>query len=112
MQYVLISPEYLLLNRNYYNSKQGAGIALTNERKKRQHALRAAQEAKYPSPHEIERCEKALKDAVDGRYITVEDFDKNEPMVERTNLMTGKKFQEKLNTPYYCSPSSETYWSM
>jgi hypothetical protein len=33
-------------------------------------------------------------------------------MVERTNMMTGKKFLEAENTPYYCSPSSESYWSM
>ncbi len=32
--------------------------------------------------------------------------------VERTNLMTGEKFKEAVDTPYYCSPSSETYWSM
>ncbi len=35
-----------------------------------------------------------------------------ERMVERTNMMSGKKFMESINTPYYCSPSSETYWSM
>jgi hypothetical protein len=33
-------------------------------------------------------------------------------MVERTNLMSGKKFQEDVNTPYFCSPASESYWSM
>jgi hypothetical protein len=33
-------------------------------------------------------------------------------MVERTNLMSGKTYQEDVNTPYFCSPSSETYWSM
>lgn len=33
-------------------------------------------------------------------------------MVEKTNLMTGKKFIEDVNTPYFCSPSSESYWSM
>jgi len=33
-------------------------------------------------------------------------------MVERTNLLSGKKFMERSDTPYYCSPSSETYWSM
>ena len=32
-------------------------------------------------------------------------------MVERTNLMSGKKFMEPSNTPDYCSPSSESYWS-
>jgi hypothetical protein len=35
-----------------------------------------------------------------------------EQTVERVNLMTGKTFRESVNTPYYCSPSSETYWSM
>lgn len=35
-----------------------------------------------------------------------------EKQVERTNLLTGEKFMESVNTPYYCSPSSETYWSM
>lgn len=35
-----------------------------------------------------------------------------EKMVERVNLMSGNKFMESVNTPYYCSPSSETYWSM
>ena len=35
-----------------------------------------------------------------------------EKSVEKTNMMSGKKFMEKANTPYYCSPSSETYWSM
>ena len=33
-------------------------------------------------------------------------------MVERTNMMGGGKFQERYDTPYYCSPSSESYWSM
>lgn len=36
---------------------------------------------------------------------------KLERQVERTNLMSGEKFMESVNTPYYCSPSSETYWS-
>jgi len=32
--------------------------------------------------------------------------------VERTNIMTGQKFMEDIDTPYFCSPSSESYWSM
>jgi hypothetical protein len=31
--------------------------------------------------------------------------------VTRRNIMSGKEFQERADTPYYCSPSSETYWS-
>jgi len=33
-------------------------------------------------------------------------------MVERTNLMTGKKYMESQDTPIFCSPASESYWSM
>lgn len=35
-----------------------------------------------------------------------------ETWVERKNMMSGKVFKEKYDTPYYCSPSSESYWSM
>jgi hypothetical protein len=35
-----------------------------------------------------------------------------ETFVTKTNLMGGKEFQERYDTPYYCSPSSESYWSM
>ncbi len=32
--------------------------------------------------------------------------------VTKKNMMTGSEFVERYDTPYYCSPSSETYWSM
>ena len=35
-----------------------------------------------------------------------------ETYVTKTNLIGGKEFQERYDTPYYCSPSSESYWSM
>jgi len=35
-----------------------------------------------------------------------------ETFVTRKNLVTGKEFQERYDTPYFCSPSSETYHSM
>jgi hypothetical protein len=31
--------------------------------------------------------------------------------VVRVNLMTGKEYEEDVNTPLCCSPASETYWS-
>ena len=34
-----------------------------------------------------------------------------ETMVTKTNIMTGVEFKERYDTPYYCSASSETYWS-
>ena len=36
----------------------------------------------------------------------------HETYVTRVNLMNGKPFKERYDTPYFCSPSSETYWSM
>ena len=35
-----------------------------------------------------------------------------ETYVTRKNLIGGKEFQERYDTPHYCSPSSESYWSM
>jgi hypothetical protein len=35
-----------------------------------------------------------------------------ETFVTRKNIIGGKEFQERYDTPYYCSPSSESYWSM
>ena len=34
-----------------------------------------------------------------------------ETYVTKKNSMTGEEFQERYDYPYYCSPSSETYWS-
>jgi len=39
-------------------------------------------------------------------------FEIYETYVTRTNLMGGAEYQERYDTPRYCSPSSEAYWSM
>ena len=39
-------------------------------------------------------------------------YEIHETYVTRKNLMGGAEFQERYDTPYYCSPSSESYWSM
>jgi hypothetical protein len=36
----------------------------------------------------------------------------HETYVTRTNLMGGAEYTERYDTPRYCSPSSEAYWSM
>jgi hypothetical protein len=33
-------------------------------------------------------------------------------MVTRKNLLSGKEFQERRDTPTYMSPAFESYWSM
>lgn len=40
------------------------------------------------------------------------EFNIVETFVTKKNMMTGKTFQERYDTPYYCSASSESYWSM
>ena len=44
--------------------------------------------------------------------VDVDLYSLIEQQVEKTNLMTGKKYRESVNTPLHMSPSSETYWSM
>ena len=35
----------------------------------------------------------------------------HETYVTRKNVMTGKESVERYDTPYHCSPASESYWS-
>lgn len=39
-------------------------------------------------------------------------FEVHQTFVTRTNMMGGGQFEERYDTPSYCSPSSESYWSM
>jgi hypothetical protein len=39
-----------------------------------------------------------------------ERFEIHDTYVEKTNIMSRTNFWERYDTPYYCSPSSETYW--
>jgi len=39
-------------------------------------------------------------------------YEIHETYVTKQNLMGGKEFTERYDTPYYCSPASESYWSM
>ena len=36
----------------------------------------------------------------------------HETYVTKHNLMGGGEFKERYDTPHYCSPASESYWSM
>lgn len=39
-------------------------------------------------------------------------FEIHETYVKKHNLMSGGEFQERYDTPHFCSPASESYWSM
>jgi len=53
-----------------------------------------------------------LENTVKTTLRPKERYEIHETYVTRKSLMGGKEFQERYDTPYYCSPSSETYWSM
>ena len=36
----------------------------------------------------------------------------HETYVTKQNLMGGGEFTERYDTPHFCSPASESYWSM
>jgi len=48
-------------------------------------------------------------DALRAKGFRIEIF---ETYVTRKNYMTGVEFQERYDTPYFCSASSESYFSM
>lgn len=39
------------------------------------------------------------------------EFDLIEKWETKKNLMGGGEFKQRVNTPSYCDPSSEAYWS-
>ena len=88
----------------------------------------------YKADKRIKKDERYGKNRVGMRFIEVKDFapvtkdyidscaaayEANgyfvkvfETYVTKTNLIGGKEFTERYDTPHYCSPSSESYWSM
>lgn len=71
------------------------------------------------------RCKEGMKLAYKQDYtdVTLEQMERMYPVrpryvrfiretyVKRTNIMNGASFVERYDTPYSCSPSSESYWS-
>jgi hypothetical protein len=74
--------------QNYHNTEKGAKAALTRLLKK--------------NPELVGKL------AIADGMIFHQNIEKQ---VYRTNLMSGKTYVEPYNTPSYCSPSSESYWS-
>ena len=53
-----------------------------------------------------------LEKSVRDHLAANERYEIHETYITRKNMMNGAEFQERYDTAYYCSPSSETYWSM
>ena len=63
--------------------------------------------------HDVESFA-TLEHVTQRRYPTSQGyrFEIHETYVKKHNLMGGGEFTERYDTPYYCSPASESYWSM
>lgn len=63
--------------------------------------------------HSQGACTRAMnKHDLHKTHSPVHAIDYKPVMVERTNLMSGLSYMEDINTPGYCSPASESYWSL
>lgn len=50
---------------------------------------------------------------VEMKIVDLETYrNEIEAQEEVTNMMTGKKFKQSVNTPGFMSPACESYWSM
>lgn len=87
MSYVIFNPSNGRITNQYYASERGAKIALTRLKKK---------DSNFD-------CYQV------GDYLLAK---MTSTKVTKVNLMTGEEYQEDINTPLCCSPSSETYWSL
>jgi hypothetical protein len=68
--------------------------------------------------YEYDRKDRAAMDReIEALYPTYKKrdgyiFNVVETYVTRKNMMSGQEYQERYDTPWFASPSSETYWSM
>jgi len=66
----------------------------------------------YSKEEYAESTEAYINAVADGKRRLGFIVEVHETWVTRKNLMGGREFREKYDTPYFCSPSSESYWSM
>ena len=74
---------------------------------RRKDGLRLSDKIDY-TPSSIESMESAIKNMEDDGFI-INYFP---TYTTQKNLITGELYQERYDTPSFCSPSSESFWSM
>jgi len=74
---------------------------------RRKDGLRLLDKIDY-TPSSIESMESAIKNMEDDGFI-INYFP---TYTTQKNLLTGELYQERYDTPSFCSPSSESFWSM
>jgi hypothetical protein len=74
---------------------------------RRKDGLRLLDKIDY-TPSSIESMESAIRNMEDDGFI-INYFP---TYTTQKNLITGELYQERYDTPSFCSPSSESFWSM
>ena len=90
----------------FYIVAKGTGLIVTDG----PHRTRAYKTFGAARATRTRLCRKAGYSASDLSIIDTKYY--TPKTVVRKNLMTGQEFEEDVNTPHFCSPSSESYWSM
>lgn len=95
---------------NYFVIYNTATTKIVKERfySKAYYATEAAAKAAITRFAKKGICNKDEVAIAEGNYYSANI----EAKVKQINMMSGKEYYESVNTPSYCSPSSETYWSM
>ena len=91
---------------SYYIVAKGTGMIVTDG----PHKTRAYKTHGAAQATRTRLCNKAGWSVDELKIIATTHY--KPKMVERVNIMTGEKFKEDVNTPHFCSPSSESFWSM
>lgn len=98
MGYVIYEKETtLLLTRREFKTAAAAKAAITRHLKKNFSAA------------DVVACNLDWKYAIAESDVFYASIEKR---VARENMMSGNTYYEGINTPNYCSPASEAYWSM
>lgn len=95
--------------KSVFSSKQAGQKAITTMLKRLDKRL-----VKAETESDTFRIDQIKRDIERIKVLEVVGYNyfyDNEPMVIRKDHRTGETFTERLNTPYYLSPSSETYYS-
>ena len=75
-----------------------------------QYATQEGRDAHREEMKEYKSDWKVYQGLCDSEVVTYDYFYENEPVVERTNISGGNKYTERLNTPSFLSPSSDSFY--
>jgi hypothetical protein len=77
---------------------------------KRDRRLKSGERLVEKEDLEVTRSDaQGIQEAYELQGYRVEIF---ETWVTRENFLSGKRYQERYDTPRSCSPATELYWSM